>query len=99
MQVRYTSHGEAYEDANAIRSSAYNVDYTYAVWRECYEGRLGWLNDVERGRTYRSGDMEGCLGVWFAGRWYANGAQDYISRVKDTRDRRVWQNPDFIGHG
>jgi hypothetical protein len=62
-----SNHMEAFEDSNAIESSAYNVDYTYAVWRDCYDGNLGWLNTVERGATYGAGDLDGCLGVWFSG--------------------------------
>ncbi len=96
LQVRYQYHGEAFENENAIRSSAYNVDYAYAVWRECYEGRVGWLNTVDRGREYEAGDVQGCLGAWFAGRWYTGGASDYIERLTDYLDRRVWEQSDFL---
>ena len=53
LQVRYGPHEDAFEDANAIYSTAYNVDYAYAIWRACYEGEFTWLNDVEHGATYR----------------------------------------------
>ena len=89
-QVRYLYHKEAFADGNAVRSSAYNVDYTYAVWRDCYEGRLTWLNTVERGREYRAGDMLGCMGVWFSGRWYTPAAQQYIDAVRAIHDRKPW---------
>ena len=98
MQVRYLYHLEAFADSNAIRSSAYNVDYGYAVWRDCYEGNLGWLNDVDRGATYAGGDLEGCLGVWFSGRWYAPDAKTYIAAVKDLQRQRIWEHPDFLGY-
>ena len=98
MQVRYIYHLEAFQDANAIRSSAYNIDYAYAVWRDCYDGNLGWLNDVDRGATYAGGDLEGCLGVWFSGRWYTPDAKTYIAAVKDLQRQRIWEHPDFLGY-
>jgi autotransporter family porin len=91
----YLYHGSAFQDSNAIRSSAYNADYTYAVWRSCFEGNEGWLNTVERGATYAAGDLEGCLGVWFTGRYRTAEAVGYIGRVNDYLARRIWTTPDF----
>ena len=95
MQVRYLYHLEAFQDSNAIRSSAYNVDYAYAVWRSCFEGKETWLNTVERGATYVAGDLEGCLGVWFTGRYRTPDALGYIGRVNDYLARRIWSTPGF----
>lgn len=94
-QVRFQYHGSAFEDENAIRSSAYNVDYTYAIWRSCYEGELTWLNTVERGATYTGGDAWGCLGVWFSGRWRTASANGYIAAVQQYLADRIWERPDF----
>ena len=72
-QVRDTAHQSAfqYPSVNARNSSAYNLDYTYATWRACYEGVYTWLNQTsERNGTYGPGDVWGCVGVWFSGRWY-----------------------------
>jgi hypothetical protein len=98
-QVRWLYHQSAFVDGNAVASSAYNLDYTYAVWRECYEGRFGWLNDVERGATYAAGDAKGCLGVWFSGRWYTQAAVDYIGRFDQTLAARTWEQPGFSTAG
>lgn len=95
MQVRYPFHGEAYEDSNAIRSSAYNLDYAFSVWRSCYEGELTWLNTVERGAEYVAGDLWGCTGVWFSGRWYTQPAIDYNARVLDYLNQRIWETDNF----
>lgn len=95
-QVRFQFHTPAFEDSNAIRSAAYNLDYTYEYWRRCFEGEFTWLNGVERGRTYRPGDALGCAGVWFAGRWYAAGAQGYMDLVQQYVDTRIWETPNFI---
>ena len=94
-QVRYQYHTAAFANANAIVSSAYNLDYTYAVWRSCFEGQLAWLNTVERGAEYAAGDMWGCLGVWFSGRWYVQPAKDYIAAVQDILSTRTWESPGF----
>jgi hypothetical protein len=96
-QVRYRYHMPAFANANAIKSSAYNLDYTYAVWRSCFEGELGWLNTVERGATYAAGDMWGCLGVWLSGRWYVQAAKDYIAAVQEYLTDRIWETPGFQG--
>ncbi len=56
-QVRDTAHRSAFQySVNARNSSAYNLDYTYATWRACYEGVYTWLNTVERNGTYTAGD-------------------------------------------
>ena len=106
-QVRDTAHQSAFEySINARNSSAYNLDYTYAVWRACYEGVYTWLNTVERGRQYAAGDVWGCTGVWFSGRWYTQAAINYIEGgetfgygdrgVKQHLELRTWENPVFI---
>ena len=107
-QVRNTAHQSAFEDDNAIRSTAYNLDYTYAVWRGCYEGAYTWLNTVERGRDYAAGDAWGCLGVWFSGRWYTDPAVAYLEGgatqgygdvgVRQHLASRTWESAEFIAH-
>lgn len=94
MQVRYPYHSDAFD--SAAFSTAYNLDYTYAVMRECFEGGSGWLNDVERGRQYAAGDMLGCFGSWFSGRWYTADAVWYIDEVEMIRDQRWWEESWFI---
>jgi hypothetical protein len=94
-QVRPCYHETAVEDNNALLSSAYNVDYTYAGWRSCYEGNETWLNTVERGQEYAAGDLWGCLGVWFSGRWHVPAAEEYIGAVQGYLSQRIWENPDF----
>jgi hypothetical protein len=97
-QVRVPYHQSAFVNDNAKRSSAYNVDYMYAVWRDCFEGKLTWLNTVERGRDYSAGDLWGCLGVWFSGRWYTAAAVGYINLVQSDLNQRVWTTPNFLSY-
>ena len=98
-QVRTTAHPSAFEfSINAISSSAYNLDYTYASWRACYEGVYTWLNTVERNGFYAAGDAWGCVGVWFSGRWYVN-TDAYLNEaghgVRWHLQNRTWETENF----
>ncbi len=94
-QVRWLHHQSAFDDDNAIDSTAYNVDYTYAIWRTCYEGGFPWLNDVPGRGDYGPGDAAGCLGVWYTGRWYHEAVADYLARFDDTLANRTWEQDSF----
>lgn len=93
-QVRFNQGNQAFPGVES--STAMNVDYTYAIWRACFEGKETWLNDVERGRHYGPGDLWGCVGRWFAGRWYTQPANAYIGEVQSYRSQRIWTTPDFL---
>ena len=77
-------------------SAAYNLDYTYASWRACYEGVYTWLNTVEHNGTYAAGDVWGCVGVWFSGRWYVN-TDAYLNQSGDSvrwhYNNKTWLTP------
>ena len=66
-----------------------------AIWRSCFEGNETWLNTVERGKDYAAGDMWGCIGRWFSGRWYTEASDSYVTAVKDYVDKRIWTTADF----
>ncbi len=93
LQVRYPYNQDAFPAA--ATSSAFNADWAYASFRQCYEGELTWLNTVERVGTYAAGDAWGCAGVWFSGRWHTAAAEGYITRVKDYLGQRIWETPNF----
>ena len=96
-QVRVPYHGNrpgagddgAFQNDNAIRSSAYNVDYTYAVWRACFEGQFNWLENSR-------GDLWGCVGAWFSGWFRDERALEYISVVRGHVTDRTWETDSFI---
>jgi autotransporter family porin len=77
------------------RSTAMNADTAYAIWRSCYDGYETWLNNVEHVGTYRAGDVWGCVGRWFAGRWHTAPAQQYIAKVRQYLRERIWTQPFF----
>jgi hypothetical protein len=97
MSLRYQFWSNAFPDAET--SSAYNLDYALAARRQCFEGQDTILNQLPRGATYAAGDIWGCVGLWFSGRWYAGGAQNYIAMIKDLLARRIWATHDFIVYG
>jgi hypothetical protein len=77
------------------RSTAMNADVAYAIWRACYDGYETWLNTVTHVGTYKKGDLWGCIGTWFAGRWHTQPAQQYIAKVKSYQRQRIWTTRDF----
>lgn len=77
------------------RSTAFNADTAYAVWRACYEGYELWLNTVTRGSQYAAGDQWGCVGRWFAGRWHTPPADGYIANVQSYLSQKIWTTPNF----
>jgi hypothetical protein len=81
---------------DSTASSAYNLDIVYATWRSCFEGHETWLNDVERGSQYGAGDLWGCVGRWYSGRWHTAAANEYIGWVQDYLNQRVWTTPGFL---
>ncbi len=85
----------------ALVSTAFNVDYTLAARRQCFEGRIPWLNDPDvrsqNGRLYSSGDEWGCMGFWYSGRWYNRDALVYLYQrsslgegVQNHYEQQTW---------
>ena len=96
LQVRRPCHGSAFEDENTVRSTAYNADYAWSVWRRCFEGEFTWLNSVERGAEYGPGDQLGCFGVHFAGRYRTAPALGYMNTLTNTYyTPKVWTQASF----
>jgi hypothetical protein len=78
--------------------TAFSAEYMYGVIRACYEGWTTYLSN----RTplpgyphYHAGDLWGCVGRWFSGGWYDQGAINYINVVKTQYANKVWLKPGF----
>lgn len=80
----------------ARRSTAFNADYYGGIIRAYYDGKMGWLNTVERGKRYRPGDLWGSVGAWFAGRWWTAPARGYIHEVQRRLAERTWTRRYFL---
>lgn len=88
---------------HALDSTAFNVDYTLALRRSCFEGKITWLDDPlvvpQNGATYAAGDEWGCMGLWYSGRWMNQGARDYLYKTGDSvqyhYNNKTWTKPEF----
>jgi autotransporter family porin len=98
LQVRQPYMGWAFNDGagDAKSSTSYNVDMSLAARRNCFEGNETWLNTPDRGRDYSAGDIWGCVGMWFSGRWYTPDSITYIKAVQDYMNERIWTTRDFL---
>jgi autotransporter family porin len=79
-------------------STAFNVDYTLAVLRACFEGYELWLAHrvpAPGYSTYQSNDLWGCIGRWFSGGWYDPPAIDYIGKVRRHLADGTWTASGF----
>jgi hypothetical protein len=102
QQVRFSTFRWAFPDATSpspITSTAYNLDIAFAARRSCFEGLETWLNTVERGRDYAKGDLWGCVGMWFSGRWYTQPSLTYIDVVKGHLANHPWTTKAFDDYG
>ncbi len=93
MQVKRTAHPGTFPLARD--STAFNVDYALAWRRACYDGNFSWLNGPSKRGGYQRGDEWGCIGAWFSGDWYDDGARDYIQRVRGHHIAKPWLRPGF----
>ena len=93
MQVRSPYWGWAFNNGNgdAKTSSAFNMDVALAARRNCFEGNDTWL-----GSPYAAGDLWGCVGMWFSGRWHDAPAEQYIADVKSYLSQRIWTTSGFL---
>ena len=93
MQVRIPYWGWAFNNGNgdAKTSSAFNMDVALAARRNCFEGNDTWL-----GSPYAAGDLWGCVGMWFSGRWHDAPAEQYIADVKSYLSQRIWTTSGFL---
>jgi hypothetical protein len=77
------------------RSTAMDADVAYGIWRSCYDGYETWLNTVDHGQPYAKGDVWGCVGRWFSGRWHTSASDGYVTKVKQYETEQIWRTPDF----
>jgi autotransporter family porin len=78
--------------------TAFNADATLGWLRNCYEGWSNYLYDltpVAGYPKYHAGDYWGCMGFWFSGSWYSQGAINYINEVKQAYSEKTWLQKGF----
>jgi hypothetical protein len=70
---------------NSQQHTAFNVDYSLAVLRGCFEG---WVTYLDNG--YTAGDLWGCVGWHFSGEWKNDVALAYVQSVQRQLDDQPW---------
>jgi hypothetical protein len=89
-QLKWQFHQAAYPQS--AQSNAYQLDYSFAVMRSCYEGNETWLSSA----GYSAGDIWGCVGLWNSGSWHTARGESYVGRVKGFITERVWEQERFL---
>lgn len=86
-----------------LSATALNVDFYAAYLRSCLDGDFydggRWLYRgqsmaeviADHGAEYA---LWGCIGSWYSGHWYDEGARPYIGQVKERLRARSWLRPD-----
>lgn len=78
--------------------TAYAAETVYGIIRTCYEGWTTYLYDdtpLPGYPTYHAGDLWGCIGRWYSGGWYDQGAVNYIASVKSALANKTWLSANF----
>ena len=91
LQMKYSTMPSAWPISRD--STAFNADWVYGWIRNCYEDKADYLyrrTPLPGYPGYRAGDIWGCLGFWYSGGWYDQGAVDYIDNVKIIYSSRSW---------
>lgn len=98
LQIKYVDSKTAWPMSRD--DTAFNAEYTYRSIRGCYEGwtTYSYLYDrtpVVGYPRYHPGDIWGCVGSWYSGSWYDQGALAYIKSVKMYMANKQWLQPGF----
>jgi len=96
LQIKYTYFQSEWPMSR--NDTAFNADVVYGWLRNCYEGWADYLyqrTPVSGYPRYHAGDIWGCLGFWFSGSWYDQGAINYINVTKGHYAQKPWLQPGF----
>lgn len=96
FQVKYYYYQSAWPMSRD--DTAFSTEYALGIIRTCYEGWTTYLNDrkpLPGYPPYHAGDIWGCLGRWYSGGWYDQGAIYYIQQVKSALANQSWLEASF----
>ncbi len=96
LQIKYTYFQSEWPMSR--NDTAFNADFVYGWLRNCYEGWSDYLYQRTPAAgypRYHAGDIWGCLGFWFSGTWYDQGAINYINVTKGYYTQKPWLRPGF----
>ncbi len=81
LQIRADSHPGTYP--YSATSTAFNLDYSLAMRRSCYDGNSFVGASAE-------GDLWGCVGAHFSGKLHDSYADGYIEKVQGVFEAKPW---------
>jgi hypothetical protein len=96
LQIKYTYFQSEWPMSR--NDTAFNADFVYGWLRNCYEGWADYLYNRTPAPgypSYHAGDIWGCLGFWFSGTWYDQGAINYIHVTKGYYAQKPWLQAGF----
>ena len=96
LQIKYTDFQSEWPMSR--NDTAFNADFVYGWLRNCYEGWADYLYQTTPASgypRYHAGDIWGCLGFWFSGSWYDQGAINYIHETRGYYAQKSWLQPGF----
>lgn len=96
LQIKYRYFGGTWPMSRD--DTAFSAEYVYGMLRACYEGWTDYLYNrtpLPGYPRYGAGDLWGCLGRWYSGGWYDQGAVDYIAKVKAALAQKTWHTSGF----
>ncbi len=96
LQIKYTYFQSEWPMSR--NDTAFNADFVYGWLRNCYEGWADYLyqaTPVAGYPRYHAGDIWGCLGFWFSGTWYDQGAINYIHIIRGFYAQKPWLKSGF----
>ena len=96
LQIKYTYFQSEWPMSR--NDTAFNAEFVYGWLRNCYEGWADYLYQLTPAPgypRYHAGDIWGCLGFWFSGEWYTQGAINYINITRGHYTQQPWLQPGF----
>ncbi|HEV2583620.1 MAG TPA: hypothetical protein VGT44_22355, partial [Ktedonobacteraceae bacterium] len=96
LQIKYTYFKTEWPMSE--QDTAFNAEFVYGWIRNCFEGWTDYLYSLTPAPgypNYHAGDIWGCLGFWFSGGWYTQGAINYIKIIQQDYNQKPWLQPGF----
>lgn len=93
LQLKHTTRPGSWPDSQ--RHTAFNVDYSLAVLRGCFEGWVTYLGESSigshiAGTGYSAGNLSGCVGWHYSGEWEDRQSLAYLQRVQHWLTDQPW---------
>ncbi len=96
LQIKYIYNASSWSMSRD--DTAFSAEYMYGIIRACYEGWTTYLSQrtpLPGYPNYQAGDIWGCVGRWYGGGWYDQGAVNYIKKIQTDYANKDWLKQGF----